>query len=120
MCALLEIVIPASLTSAITAEYELVTLHDLGAGARFRGPEMVANHLEHEIVRGQGASPQSRFRIEHGGIIPPNYTERIVALDAWVVTNPGFIYHRGEKYVSEPGLIPYLYRARTLMSARPT
>ena len=56
-------------------------------------------------------------RIEHGGVIPPEYLERIAALGAWVVTNPGFSYYRGAKYVTEPGLLPYLYRARSLLEA---
>jgi predicted amidohydrolase YtcJ len=56
-------------------------------------------------------------RLEHGGLIPPNYPERIAALRAWVVTNPSFVYYRGAKYAGEPGLIPYLYRARSLAAA---
>jgi predicted amidohydrolase YtcJ len=56
-------------------------------------------------------------RIEHGGMIPPDYPERIAAISGWVVTNPGFIYYRGAKYAGEPGLIPYLYRARSLANA---
>jgi predicted amidohydrolase YtcJ len=56
-------------------------------------------------------------RIEHGGLIPPEYPERLGALGAWVVTNPGFTYYRGVKYAAEPGLIPYLYRARSLTNA---
>ena len=54
------------------------------------------------------------FRIEHGGLIPPNYLGPIRAANAWVVTNPGFIYYRGAKYAGDPGLIPYLYRLRSL------
>jgi predicted amidohydrolase YtcJ len=53
-------------------------------------------------------------RIEHGGLIPPDHIDRIAAAGAWVVTNPGFIYFRGVKYAGEPGLIPHLYRARSL------
>jgi predicted amidohydrolase YtcJ len=56
-------------------------------------------------------------RIEHGGLIPPDYPERIAAAGAWVVTNPGFVFYRGGKYAGEPGLIPYLYRARSLAAA---
>ena len=56
-------------------------------------------------------------RIEHGGLIPPEYPERIAALGAWVVTNPGFVYYRGVKYASEPGLLTYLYRVRSLLAA---
>ena len=57
------------------------------------------------------------FRIEHGGVITPDHLERLKALGAWVVTNPGFSYYRGAKYVTEPGLLPYLYRARSLLEA---
>jgi hypothetical protein len=34
-----------------------------------------------------------------------------------VVTNPGFIHYRGPKYAAEPGLVPWLYRARSLLDA---
>jgi len=56
-------------------------------------------------------------RIEHGGLIPDGYPERIAALGAWVVTNPGFIYYRGPKYAADPGLTRYLYRAHSLLEA---
>lgn len=62
-----------------------------------------------------GAPP--RFRIEHGGVITPEHLERLKALGAWVVTNPGFAYYRGAKYVTEPGLLPYLYRLHSLIEA---
>jgi predicted amidohydrolase YtcJ len=54
------------------------------------------------------------FRVEHGGLIPPNYLSWIRTTKAWVVSNPGFIYYRGVKYAGEPGLIPYLYRLKSL------
>lgn len=69
----------------------------------------------------RGTAPESDgapgFRIEHGGVITPAHLERLRALGAWVVTNPGFAYYRGAKYVAEPGLLPYLYRARSLVDA---
>jgi hypothetical protein len=55
--------------------------------------------------------------MEHGGLIPPDYPERIAALGCWVVTNPGFIYYRGAKYAGEPGLVPFLYRGKSLIAA---
>lgn len=64
-----------------------------------------------------GAGAQASLRIEHGGVITPEQIERLAALDAWVVTNPGFIYFRGPKYAEEPGLVPHLYRARSLRAA---
>src|SRR5207248_7067728 len=57
------------------------------------------------------------LRIEHGGLIPPDYPKQISALGAWVVTNPGFIYYRGAKYAAEPGLVPFLYRGKSLLAA---
>jgi len=54
------------------------------------------------------------FRIEHGGLIPPNFLSWLRTTKAWVVSNPGFTYYRGVKYAGDPGLIPYLYRLRTL------
>jgi predicted amidohydrolase YtcJ len=59
----------------------------------------------------------ARFRIEHGGLITPNYIDRLMALGVWVVTNPGFIHFRGPKYAAEPGLVAHLYRARSLKAA---
>jgi predicted amidohydrolase YtcJ len=59
----------------------------------------------------------SSLRIEHGGLIPPEYPQQISGLGTWVVTNPSFIYYRGAKYVAEPGLVPYLYRGRSLLEA---
>ena len=72
-----------------------------------------------ELARRQFAenAPLPICRIEHGGTIPPNYIERIAASRAWVVTNPGFLHFRGKKYLEEPGLVPHLYRARSLMEA---
>jgi predicted amidohydrolase YtcJ len=72
-----------------------------------------------EVARRQFASdiPLPICRIEHGGTIPPDYIQRIAASGAWVVTNPGFLHFRGPKYLEEPGLLPHLYRARSLMDA---
>jgi predicted amidohydrolase YtcJ len=64
-----------------------------------------------------GAHEMPRFRIEHGGLITPDYIDRLMAANVWVVTNPGFIYFRGPKYSTEPGLVAHLYRARSLKDA---
>ena len=64
-----------------------------------------------------GAREMPRFRIEHGGMITRDYIDRLMAAGVWVVTNPGFIYFRGPKYLDEPGLIAHLYRARSLKDA---
>ena len=72
-----------------------------------------------ESAKAQFSRPHEipRFRIEHGGIITPDYIDRLMAANVWVVTNPGFIYFRGPKYAAEPGLVAHLYRARSLKDA---
>lgn len=76
----------------------------------------------HAIESARDRVPQKALdrvvaRIEHGGLIPPDYPERIAGLGAWIVTNPGFVYYRGAKYAGEPGLIHFLYRAKSLAAA---
>jgi predicted amidohydrolase YtcJ len=34
-----------------------------------------------------------------------------------VVSNPGFLHFRGPKYLEEAGLVPHLYRSRSLLAA---
>jgi len=68
-------------------------------------------------LAGELPGPHPIARIEHGGVIPPDYPERIARLGVWVVTNPGFIHYRGAKYATEPGLLPYTYRSRSLIAA---
>ena len=63
---------------------------------------------------GADQAERVQFRIEHGGLIPPNYLGPIRDTKTWVVSNPGFIYYRGAKYAGDPGLIPYLYRLKSL------
>ena len=72
-----------------------------------------------EAAKSKFAGPHEipRFRIEHGGLITPDYIDRLMAVNAWVVTNPGFIYFRGPKYAADPGLVAHLYRARSLKDA---
>jgi predicted amidohydrolase YtcJ len=71
----------------------------------------------HRLLPQVSPHAHTQLRIEHGGLIPPDYPELIAAIGAWIVTNPGFIYYRGAKYAGEPGLVPYLYRAHSLLEA---
>jgi predicted amidohydrolase YtcJ len=95
---------------------------ELGLDCAFHVTEI--EELDEAIVAIESAKAQfsgphemPRFRIEHGGIITPNYIDRLMAAGVWVVTNPGFIYFRGPKYAAEPGLVAHLYRARSLKDA---
>jgi predicted amidohydrolase YtcJ len=100
--------------------YRVQSAIQAGAGCAFHATEIEeveAALCALEAARdslGPEALARVTCRIEHGGVIAPHQISRISSLRAWVVTNPGFIFYRGEKYLSEPGLIPYTYRCRSL------
>jgi predicted amidohydrolase YtcJ len=58
-------------------------------------------------------------RIEHAGIVPPGYPERLAALKAAVVTQPGFIADRGDAYWRDvdPAERAWLYPCASLIRA---
>jgi predicted amidohydrolase YtcJ len=65
------------------------------------------------------AKPRLPGRIEHCAECPPSLVRRLVRANVQVVTNPGFIYHRGERYLASvpPDVLPHLYPARALLDA---
>jgi predicted amidohydrolase YtcJ len=60
-----------------------------------------------------------RHRLEHLGECPPPLVARIAALGLVVVTNPAFVYWRGDVYRQETdgAARAWLYRARSLVDA---
>ena len=58
-------------------------------------------------------------RIEHGSVVPPDLRGRVAALGLTVVTQPGFVLERGDRYLLEvhPGDLPHLYPCRSLIEA---
>ena len=50
---------------------------------------------------GQGRAAGLRHRIEHCSECPPRLVESLARCGITVVTQPGFIYHSGERYLSE-------------------
>jgi predicted amidohydrolase YtcJ len=69
------------------------------------------------VLEDVGATPADR--IEHGSVIPAEVIPTLAKLGVTVVTNPGFIYDRGDTYRSEvaPADQPSLYRCATLRAA---
>ncbi len=66
----------------------------------------------HAIARAQAADGQARrHRIEHVSIAPPPVVERMAALGIVPVSNPGFIYAHGDRYMESvaPADLPFLY-----------
>lgn len=58
-------------------------------------------------------------RVEHGSVIPTALFRPIAALGLTVVTQPGFVAERGDRYLAdvEPDDVPHLYRCRSLLDA---
>jgi predicted amidohydrolase YtcJ len=64
-----------------------------------------------------GAEPGDR--IEHGGVVPETAIEQLRALALTVVTQPGFVRERGDRYISDvdPPEQGDLYRCASLRAA---
>ena len=58
-------------------------------------------------------------RVEHGADIPPGYLPLIARRGLTVVTQPNFVYERGDQYLDDldPQELPDLWRARSLVDA---
>lgn len=59
-----------------------------------------------------------RDRIEHGSIIPTNTIDQLRSLDVQIVTQPGLIYSRGDRYLQDLETIELeqLYRVASLLN----
>jgi predicted amidohydrolase YtcJ len=58
-------------------------------------------------------------RVEHASVVPPNLRSRVASIDLVVVTQPGFVEERGDRYLAEvaPDDLPHLYPCRSLIEA---
>jgi predicted amidohydrolase YtcJ len=67
----------------------------------------------------EGAGPHRGDRIEHGALIPRGLLPRLAALQIVVVTQPNFVFERGDTYLAEvpPGEHDDLWRAASLVEA---
>jgi predicted amidohydrolase YtcJ len=67
----------------------------------------------------QAASRRPGDRIEHGAVIPPELLDAMAVLDLTVVTQPGFVRERGDRYLEDVDAedLPHLYRCRSLLAA---
>ncbi len=65
------------------------------------------------------AGANGRDRIEHGSILPEEFDNLALACDVTVVTQPHFIWERGDDYLHDVPTEQHgaLYRARTLIDA---
>jgi predicted amidohydrolase YtcJ len=58
-------------------------------------------------------------RVEHGSVVPPDLRSRVVANRLAVVTQPGFVEERGDRFLAEVDEddLPHLYPCRSLIEA---
>lgn len=86
---------------AIEAESVIAAAHAIAAAGRA--------HL----------NPDHRHRIEHCAEGSTEILKMVKDSGAMVVTQPGFIYHHGPKYLAQvdPGLVPHLYPLASLDNA---
>ena len=63
--------------------------------------------------------PDHRHRIEHCSVCPPSLAKSMAELGILVVSQPGFIYDNGDRYLVTvgPDQLPYLYPFRSLLEA---
>jgi predicted amidohydrolase YtcJ len=56
-------------------------------------------------------------RMEHGAVIPPELFARLRATGVTVVTQPAFVYARGDRYLADVETVdvPHLWRCRSLL-----
>ena len=66
-----------------------------------------------------GATRRPGDRLEHGAVIAPDVFDPIRDLALTVVTQPGFVRERGDRYLVdvEADDLPHLYRCRSLLDA---
>ena len=90
-----------------------VAIHAVEEEAVLAAAEAI-HHAQNSVSRAD-----RRHRIEHCSECPPDAIKKLQASGAMVVTQPSFIYHSGDRYLSqvEDRLVPHLYPANALSRA---
>jgi predicted amidohydrolase YtcJ len=80
---------------------------------------VTAGELAVSLAAFEAAGGKAGDRIEHGGVIPAAAIERLKALGLTVVTQPAFVFERGDRYAAEvePREQHDLYRCASLLAA---
>jgi predicted amidohydrolase YtcJ len=71
------------------------------------------------IAAFDGSSRRRGDRLEHGSVLPPELDDAVRDLGLTVVTQPGFVRERGDRYLEDvdPDDVDHLYRCRSLLDA---
>ena len=100
----------------------VVQIHKMGFQVAIHAVEADAVEAAADSIANAQSSDQMshrRHRIEHCSECPPKTLAKLKASGAMVATQPGFIYHNGDQYISkvEEDLRPYLYPLKFFMDA---
>lgn len=80
-------------------------------------PALVAALRAIRLAQSRLPRPRIRHRIEHCALCPDVCVEELAELHVTVVTQPGFLWHHGRRYLAEiePEQHPWLYRVKSLL-----
>ncbi len=80
---------------------------------------VTAAELALTLAAFEAAGARTGDRIEHGGVIPAEAIASVAALGLTVVTQPGFVHERGDRYLSDVAAADQddLYRCASLLAA---
>jgi predicted amidohydrolase YtcJ len=121
----LKIMLTTSGGSLFPSESELEAIirraHAAGFPAAIHAVEAEAVEAAVNALGRVGHAPslRDRDRIEHCSECPPHALDRLASLGAVLVTQSGFIYSSGRRYLEEvsPEVQPWLYRIRSFQDA---
>ncbi len=80
-------------------------------------PALVSALQAIRLAQSRLPHPHIRHRIEHCALCPDVCLEELAELHVTVVTQPGFLWHHGRRYLAEiePEQHPWLYRVQSLL-----
>jgi predicted amidohydrolase YtcJ len=111
------VVSDAALPSPDDVARDIATAHHAGRAVAVHCVTRVAAVVALAAWDQAGATPGDRM--EHGAVLPPDLADRVARLGITVVTQPGFLADRGDRYRAEvePDDRPHLYRCAGLLDA---
>ena len=111
----------------VVADYALPSLDDLVRWMRaaHEVDRAVAIHcvtragLALALAAWEDVGSRPGDRIEHGSVVPPGLRSIVASRGLAVVTQPGFVHERGDRYLVEVDAddLPHLYPCRSLIEA---
>ena len=96
---------------------EIAAAHDHDRAAAIHCVSRLASVLG--IAAWELAGSRTGDRMEHGAVLPPDLVARLAALGVTVVTQPGFVADRGDRYLAEVEAddLDHLYPCGSLLDA---